>query len=239
MRETASVLPLSLEGLGYAVGGVPLLSDVHLTIRHRRRLMILGPNGAGKSLLLRLCHGLLTPTSGTVRWSRPERASKAQAMVFQRPTLLRRSARANIVHALALRGVPWAERVARAEAALARFGLTRFADRRARLMSGGEQQRLSLALAWSLRPEILFLDEPTAQLDPTAVRAIETMVAEISEDGMTIVMATHDLGQARRLGEDVAFLNKGRLIEAGPAAAFFRGPRTAEARAFLAGDLLW
>jgi len=125
------------------------------------------------------------------------------------------------------------------DAALQRFGLEPLAGRAARLLSGGEQQRLAMARAWALKPEVLFLDEPCSQLDPGASRSIEAMILDFSGEGMTIVMTTHDLGQARRLAEEVAFLHHGRLVECGPAADFFAAPRSSEARAFLAGDLLW
>jgi tungstate transport system ATP-binding protein len=160
-------------------------------------------------------------------------------MVFQRPVLLRRSALANIRYALALRGVDGSERRARAEAALARFGLAGLARRPARVLSGGEQQRLALARAWAIRPEILFLDEPTAALDPAATRAVEEAIAAFDEAGTKIVMTTHDLAQARRLADEVLFLVRGRLVEMGPAAGFFAAPKSAEGRAFIAGELLW
>lgn len=237
MSGSVSALPLRLEGVSYAERGVALLRDVNLTVAPRRRLVMLGPNGAGKSLLLRLAHGLIAPTAGEVLWNDPARAVHAQAMVFQRPVLLRRSARANIVHALSLRGLARAPRRARAEAALARFGLAPIAERPARLLSGGEQQRLAMARAWATAPEILFLDEPTAHLDPAGTRAIETMIHTFSEEGMTIVMTTHNLGQARRLAEDVAFLHDGRLVESSDAQRFFARPQSAAARAFIAGEL--
>jgi tungstate transport system ATP-binding protein len=239
MRAEASILPLRLEGVGYAAGGAALLGGIDLMVRAGRRLVVLGPNGAGKSLLLRLCHGLIAPTEGEVRWALPDLAARGQAMVFQRPVLLRRSARGNLTHALALAGLPRAVRRARCDAALQRFGLKPLAVRPARLLSGGEQQRLAMARAWALRPQVLFLDEPCSQLDPSATRTIEEMIRGFSDEGVTVVMTTHDLGQARRLAEDVAFLHRGRLLEAGPAADFFAAPRSAEARAFLAGDLLW
>lgn len=234
-----AILPLALRDLGYAVGGTALLRDLSLTIPAGRRLVILGPNGAGKSLLLRLCHGLITPTAGQVVWADGSARPQAQAMVFQRPVLLRRSVAANIAYPLALAGQAAAVRAAMVARTLDRFGLAPLADRPARLLSGGEQQRLALARAWAMRPQILFLDEPTSALDPSATRLIEEMVMQFATDGITIVMTTHNLGQARRLAQDVAFLHRGGLIEHGPAAAFFAGPRTAQARAFLAGDLIW
>ena len=234
-----AALPLRLEGLGYAVGGVPLLSGVDLTIPAGRRLVVLGANGAGKSLLLRLCHGLIDPTSGRRVWANGQTRADAQAMVFQRPVLLRRSVAANLDYPLALRGLSRAERSDTVARTLDRFGLAALAHRPARLLSGGEQQRLALARAWSMRPEILFLDEPTSALDPSATRIIEEMVEGFSAEGITIVLTTHNLGQARRLAEDVAFLHRGRLIVHQPAGHFFAGPEAPEARAFLAGDLIW
>jgi tungstate transport system ATP-binding protein len=160
-------------------------------------------------------------------------------MVFQRPVLLRRSALANLTHALSLTRTPRAERRAMAHQALDRFGLSSLARRPARVLSGGEQQRLAMARAWALQPEVLFLDEPTAALDPAATRAVEDMIRAFHADGMTIVMTTHDLGQARRLAEEVLFLHRGRLLEQTPAEKFFERPRSEAAQAFIKGELLW
>ncbi|HYQ90611.1 MAG TPA: ATP-binding cassette domain-containing protein [Candidatus Competibacteraceae bacterium] len=206
----------------------------------RTLLVVLGPNGAGKSLLLRLCDGLLTPTSGTLDWNgrSPAQARPYRAMVFQRPVLLRRSAAANIAYALGARGVARHERKERVTEALARTGLTHLADRPARVLSGGEQQRLAIARAWALQPQVLFLDEPTANLDPAATRAIEQLIRQIRGSGTTIMMTTHNLGQARRLAHEVLFLHHGRLLEQTAATEFFAQPRCPEAAAFLRGDLV-
>ncbi len=234
-----AILPLRLEQAGYAVAGEMLLQDISLSIPAGRRLVVMGANGAGKSLLLRLCHGLIEPTSGRRIWSSGEVRPQAQAMVFQRPVLLRRSVAANLAYPLRLRGVGRAGCREIVAQTLERFGLAALSERPARLLSGGEQQRLALARAWAMRPQILFLDEPTASLDPSATRIIEEMIGAFSAEGITIMMSTHDLGQARRLAQDVAFLHRGRLIEHGPAETFFEGPQAWEARAFLAGDLVW
>jgi tungstate transport system ATP-binding protein len=236
---TASILPLSLEGVGYAVGGKPLLSDLSLRIEAGRRLIVMGANGAGKSLFLRICHGLIEPTAGRRLWADGSARAEAQAMVFQRPVLLRRSVAANLDYPLAMKGMARAARRETVARTLGRFGLTSLADRPARLLSGGEQQRLALARAWSMRPQVLFLDEPSSALDPSATRIIEEMVEGFSAEGITIVMTTHNLGQARRLAQDVAFLHRGRLLEHRPASDFFSEPNAPEARAFLAGDLIW
>jgi tungstate transport system ATP-binding protein len=236
MHGGFSILPLRAEGLTYAVRGKTLLDDVAFEIG-RGRTVIMGPNGAGKTLTLRLCHGLIAPSFGMIRWAGPVQANGRQrhAMLFQRPVLLRRSVFGNLTYALSLAGLPRPERKRKAQEALDRFGLADLASRPARLLSGGEQQRLALARAWTLSPEVLFLDEPTAALDPAATRIIEEMVRALEADGISVVMTTHDLGQARRLAEVVLFLHNGRLLEQALADEFFSKPRTEAARAFIKG----
>lgn len=239
VRDHVSILPLKLENVAFTASGRRLLEGVSFALPKGGVTMVIGPNGAGKSLTLRLCHGLLTPVEGIVRWQvdGASMGRKRHAMVFQQPVMLRRSARANLVHALEAVGAT--DVAGKASEALARFGLSHLSERPARLLSGGEQQRLAIARAWALEPEVLFLDEPSSQLDPGATRQIEEIIARLAGEGMTILMATHDLGQARRLGQRVLFFNKGRLVEDAPAERFWAGPVTAEGRAFIAGDLLW
>jgi tungstate transport system ATP-binding protein len=234
-------LPLVLEEVSFAAGGQPLISSLSLAIGPGLRTVVLGPNGAGKSLLLRLCHGLIRPGAGTVRWAEadPRALARMQAMVFQRPVLLRRTVLANLTFALAVAGVPRRLRGRRAEAALERVGLQGLDGRPARVLSGGEQQRLALARAWALEPKVLFLDEPSANLDPTATRMIEAAIGAMHREGVKIVMTTHDLAQARRLADEIIFLHRGRLVEHTPADVFFRRPASPEGRAFVAGELLW
>ena len=231
------VPPLRLAGVGLSIAGRRLLSDIDLTVARGRRLVILGPNGAGKSLLLRVCMGLIAPTEGRVVLAGGPVRPGRHALVFQRPVMLRRSVAGNIAYPLKLHRVPDAER--RVEAALDRFGLRPLARQPARALSGGEQQRLALARAWVMSPELMLLDEPCAALDPSASRQVEAILRSFSDEGMTIVVTTHDLAQARRLADDVAFLDRGRLGEHGAAADFFPTPRTPEARAFLNGELTW
>jgi tungstate transport system ATP-binding protein len=201
--------------------------------------VILGPNGAGKSVLMRLLHGLLAPTSGSIRWGRlaPAQARRRQGMVFQRPVMLRRSALANLRHTLAVRETPRSQRGELAANALAMAGLETHARQPARTLSGGEQQRLAIARAWMLAPEVLLLDEPTSNLDPAATAAIERLIEEVKAQGTRIIMTTHDIGQARRLGTEVLFLHQGRLLEHSPAHAFFAGPATQAAARFIRGEL--
>ncbi|MEX2479693.1 MAG: ATP-binding cassette domain-containing protein [Gammaproteobacteria bacterium] len=243
MHGALSILPLKVDRLQYAARGAELIKGISFELGAGARTVIMGPNGAGKSLILRLCHGLLAPTGGSVAWAGAgagrEGAPRRHAMVFQRPVMLRRSARANLVHALSLAGAGRPDRARRADEALERFGLAGFAGRPARLLSGGEQQRLAIARAWALKPQVLFLDEPTSALDPAATRAIEEMIAGIHADGVKIVMTTHDLGQARRIADEILFLHHGRLVEHAPAAQFLDHPSTKEAGAFVKGELLW
>ena len=240
MHGPQTILPLVLEGVSFTAGGQPLVHDISIEIAGGTRTIMLGPNGAGKSLILRLCHGLLRPSAGRVVWRGPgaAQAKRRQAMVFQRPVMLRRSAAANVSYALSLHGIPRAERASIVDEALDRTRLSDLRARPARVLSAGEQQRLALARAWALKPQVLFLDEPTANLDPAASRAVEGIIEAIHNSGTKIVMTTHDLPQARRLADDIIFIHHGRLVEHGPAAAFFEQPATEPATAFIHGELL-
>lgn len=235
-----SILPLRLCDVNYGVADKRLLSNISLDLNFGVRTVVMGPNGAGKSLLLRLCHGLLQPTSGRIQWALDDSRMlrRRQAMVFQRPVLLRRSVAANIAYALAAHGVAWRSRRQLTQRALEQVGLAELTRRPARVLSGGEQQRLALARAWALQPQVLFMDEPTANLDPAATRRIEAIIDAIHHSGTKIVMTTHDLGQARRHADEVVFLNGGRVLEHTSAEHFFQKPKTHEARAFLAGELV-
>jgi len=237
----ATILPLVLHEVCFEVSGKRLLDGVSFQTEAGPRTVVLGPNGAGKSLLLRLCHGLLLPSAGRITWSGTDvhSARRHQALVFQRPVLLRRSAAANIRYVLRLQGMPHQQRKRLATEALEQAGLLHLAERSARVLSGGEQQRLALARAWALKPQVLFLDEPTASLDPAATLAVEAFLDRIHQAGTKIIMTTHDLGQARRLADEVLFLHRGRLVEHAPTPEFFSHPRSKEAAAFLEGRLLW
>lgn len=239
--SSESPLPLELRGLSLETGGRRLINSVDLRVEAPGISVIMGPNGAGKSLLLRLMHGLIEPTEGAILWaSTPMNGQirRRQAMVFQKPVLLRRTAAANITHALSLRGVGRSERGSRAFQALQLAGLERRAFTPARVLSGGEQQRLCLARALSLDPDILFLDEPTASLDPSSTLAIERLLIDAQHRGIKVIVVTHDVGQARRLAQDVVFLHHGRLIEYQSASRFFEQPESDVARSFMAGGLV-
>ena len=235
------MLPLELDRLEFAAGGTAIINGICVKIEAGSRTIILGPNGAGKSVLMRLCHGLLMPTGGRIVWhgARNGDVRRHQAMVFQRPVMLRRSALANVVYGLQLAGKSRRESEMRAMDVLEVVGLEQQAHRAARVLSGGEQQRLALARAWALGPDVLFLDEPTANLDPASAHDIENIVNTIHASGTKIIMTTHNLGQARRLGDEILFISNGQLKEHTPIDRFFKEPASAEATAFIKGELPW
>jgi tungstate transport system ATP-binding protein len=235
MRDRPSMLPIVFEGVAFAAGDACILRDVTLAIEAGPPTVLIGPNGSGKTTLIKLATGLLAPDAGSIRCAQRDGAAR-QAIVFQKPAMLRRSAGGNVAYALRAAGRP-SDPAAIAKL-LDRVGLAPLAGRPARRLSGGEQQRLALARALARDPEVLFLDEPTASLDPAATKAVEDIIAGAAAGGVKVVMATHDLGQARRLAGDIAFLARGRLIEHAPAERFFAAPATPEARSFLAGELV-
>jgi tungstate transport system ATP-binding protein len=237
MRDQASDLPIRFEQVGFTANGTRILSDITLSFASGASTVLLGPNGSGKTTLLKLAMGLLEPTQGSITFAgRPGSTGRRRAFVFQRPVMLRRTVAANVAYALRMAGT--AQTPARIDQLLEQVGLAAFASRPARRLSGGEQQRLALARALARDPEIIFLDEPTASLDPFATKGVEDIVGQIVSAGVKVVMTTHDLGQARRLAGNVVFLAKGRLYEDAPAETFFDEPSTREAQRFLAGDLV-
>ncbi len=242
MRDTVAAEPdtqelLRLTGVGYRTSAAAIVSDVDLVIQAGRPTVLMGPNGSGKTTLLRLMMGLVQPTSGTVQHlSLADGRRARRAFMFQKPVMLRRSAAANVAFARAAAGYP-----ADGESAtqlLARVGLARLADRPARKLSGGEQQRLALARALACVPDILILDEPTASLDPAQTKAVEEVIAGVAAAGVKVVMSTHHIGQAKRLAGEIVFLVGGHVAERTEAAQFFKQARTVQARRFLAGDLV-
>jgi len=239
MSGLASDLPIVFEEVGIAVGNVTILDRISIRISPGAPTVLIGPNGSGKTTFLRAAMGLLPPSRGRITWGgREASAPTRRAIVFQRPVMLRRSVAGNLAYALAAAGVPGAEREGRIADLLSMVGLAGIEERPARRLSGGEQQRLSLARALARDPAVLFLDEPTASLDPAATKAIEDIVQTVSSRGVKIVMATHDLGEARRLAGEIVLLHRGCVIESGIANTFFAAPATEEARRFIASELL-
>lgn len=235
------IWPVAFDDVRFTAGGKTLIDGLSLELAPGTRSVVMGPNGAGKSLFLRLVAGLIQPTAGSITYG--GRAADAAllrriAVVFQRPVMLRRSVAANLKHALATYGVPRAERARRIEELLALAGLQDLADRPARVLSGGEQQRLAMVRALGAEPELLLLDEATASLDPQATAAIEELIGQAAAKGVKIVLVTHDRGQAQRLADEILFLHRGRVTERSAADAFFSRPNSAAAQAYLEGRLL-
>jgi len=240
MSECAAMrnlqLPIEVKGLGLAANGKTLLEGLDCTIETPGVTLIMGPNGAGKSLLIRCLHGLIATESGVIRYAGHPLSDQirfAQAMVFQHPVLLRRTVEANLRFVTTLRNT--AESV---DTLLERVGLSHKAQQPARLLSGGEQQRLALARALACKPDVLFLDEPTASLDPASVLLIEQLVRTATETGTKVLLISHDLGQAKRLAEDVVFMHRGRIVEHASARTFFTAPESEAAKGYLSGDIV-
>ena len=235
-QDTGPLLPLQVSALTLRLGGATVLDALDLTLGASGCTVIMGPNGAGKSLLLKIMHGLIEPTSGRMAWGgqSPVQVTARQALVFQKPILLRRSVAANLDFVLRARG----KNPDRRNALLDHVGLSHKAAQPARLLSGGEAQRLALARALATDPEILFLDEPTASLDPASVLMIENIVTKAGNRGVRVIFVTHDIGQARRMADDVVFLHRGRVAEHSPAAAFFAHPTSNAARDYLNGRIV-
>ena len=239
MRAPIADLPIRFESVTVSAGAVTLLDHVTLALVSGPPTVVVGPNGSGKTTLLRAAMGLVKPSAGRITWGERENVPPTgRAIVFQRPVMLRRSARGNIRYALRTSGTGSAEQRARIGEVLALVGLEHLADRPARRLSGGEQQRLALARALARDPAVLFLDEPTASLDPAATKVIEDVVHAVSEGGIKVVMSTHDIAEARRLAGDIIMLHRGRVVETGAAMSFFNTPKTGESKKFLAGELL-
>jgi len=239
MRPPVTDLPIVLDDAGYRVRGLTILDRISLAIAPGAPIVLIGPNGAGKTTLIRLAMGLIMPTSGRVTWGgRAEVPPRRRSIVFQRPAMLRRSVAANIHYALNSIGVARSDWDACTADLLEQVGLVGLGTRPARRLSGGEQQRLALARALARDPEVLFLDEPTASLDPAATKAVEDVVRAVAARGIKVVMSTHDLGEARRLAGNIVLMHRGRVVECSPAAEFFANPKTEEARRFVAGELL-
>lgn len=227
---------VQLRDVDLRFGAVQALRGVSLRIASGERVALVGANGSGKSTLLRVLDGLLRPTSGSLVHD----ARMRQAMVFQRPFALRASSLSNIALGLWLGGLRWADARHRAQVALERVGLAAVALRNARTLSGGQLQRLALARAWALNPDVLLLDEPTASLDPHAKREVEALMGDFAESGMTLVFASHNLGQVKRLATRVVYMEQGRVLADLPVRAFFDGPlgeTSREAELFVRGEL--
>ena len=239
-RDPESLLPIEAEGISVARAGRTLLDVRKILVPGDGAIAVLGHNGCGKTLLLKVLAGLLAPDTGSVTWAgrAPDRTRTLRlGFVLQRPVLLRRSVIANVMYPLQLAGLGRQEQWSRAMAKLRHWRLDHLADTPARVLSGGEQRRVAIARALVMKPECLFLDEPAANLDPEATRAIEGMIGAAKLAAIPVVLVTHDLGQARRLADEIVFMDHGKIVEQAPADRFFKAPESREAKAFLNGDI--
>ena len=235
----SDLFPLKVRGAATRRWGKRLVGPVDLDWDGQGTCVILGPNGAGKTTLLGLLHGIARLSEGEITWGCDlEAARNAQTFVFQRPVMLRRSVRENLMYPLRIRGRGKKEAQTQADTWGMRVGLGEMLERPAHVLSGGEQQKLALARALIVGPRLVFLDEPCASLDGRATREIEDILRKSKADETRFLLSTHDMGQARRLADQVVFMLHGRIHESGPAQAFFEAPQTAEARAFLEGDIV-
>ncbi len=237
--DVQSLFPLKLQNVSLNLNEKPVLKDVNLTISDHGVTVILGHNGAGKSMLLKILHGLLQPSSGTIHWGDTNHASdqvrRRQAMVFQKPVLLKRSVEANIKYALDL---PHSHSKWSCVELLEHAELTPLANRAARSLSGGEQQRLAFARAMATGPEVLFLDEPTANLDPDATLHLESLIQTASASDIKVFLVTHDMGQAKRLATEILFMRNGSVEEHALKEDFFNRPSSPYCQSFIDGVLL-
>ena len=237
-HSTLNLLPIRLRKINYSPNNNPIISNINLTIRSNGITVIMGPNGSGKSVLVRLLHGLLTPNTGSIKYglnSLDKSIRKKQAMVFQNPVLLRRSVLANMVFADSIRGNTGLNNC---KEILTLLGLEQFQSYPAHLLSAGEKQRLALARAIVLKPSILFLDEPTANLDPSSIHFIEKILKNAREAGVKIIFITHDINQAKRIADDIIFIQKGKVVEHTETSVFFKTPQTSETAAYLDGKII-
>lgn len=234
-----SMFPITLDGVRYEPAGRTVLAGVDLVIDGDGITAVLGPNGSGKSVLMRLIAGLQPPDAGRIAWSGAPAPTAPVAMVFQQPMLIRASVASNVAIGLRTLGLARAEQARRVDTVLDRVGLAHRRADSARLLSGGEIQRLALARAWAARPRLLLLDEPTASLDPTATEQVERIVREIRTEGTKVLLSTHNLAQATRIADDIVFVSAGRIGEHSPAARFFARPQSDEARLFIQAELPW
>ncbi len=232
-------LPLTLDQVELTRGGKRILGPLSWVLAGEGVTVVLGPNGSGKTSLLKAIHGLERINRGRIDWPGGRDAARArQGFVFQSPILMRRSTVDCIAYPLLLDGMRRAEARARAAEAAGRVGLGDKLDLPVHVLSGGEKQKMAIARAMMRAPELLLLDEPTANLDGSSTREIEDILKTARAAGTRILFSTHDVGQARRLADDVIFIYRGLLHEAGPRDTFFTEPKTPEARAHIQGDLL-
>jgi|TARA_B110000438_G_scaffold234021_1_gene230279 tungstate transport system ATP-binding protein len=237
-KSELKISPIKIKDLSISINDRFILNNINCLINNKSITAILGPNGAGKSLLLQTINGLIPISNGEITFNLrqlDENIRKQQAMVFQSPTLLRRTVLGNMEF---VNSIYKNTNMLGVKNILKKVGLEAYNDKPARLLSGGEKQRLSLARALLIQPKLLLLDEPTANLDPYSLKLIEDLILEENSKGTTIILITHDMSQAKRLASDIIFINKGRVLEQTNSNIFFKEPKTIESKKYLAGEIL-
>jgi tungstate transport system ATP-binding protein len=217
---------LEVRSLSKNIGSAEILKGIDLTVERGEILGLIGPTGSGKTTLLRLVNLLDEPSTGSILFDgrevsgRPEReklaARRRMAMVFQKPVMFKASVEENVSFGLKMRGRDDAEGVrGRMKEALATVGLSGYESRDANTLSGGEMQRIALARALVLQPELLLLDEPTANLDPGSAASVDSLLQSLAGGRTAVILATHNMQQCRKLADRVAVLQAGRLVALG------------------------
>ena len=239
MQPNHQFLPLLTKDITYKVNGTKLINGISLEVNTHGSTIILGHNGSGKSLLLKLLHGVIAPSSGQVTWNNHTPTTKQHWRTFllQTPTFFKQTALYNIEFVLRIAGIPTSEHKKRCQQALEICGLTNISHRNTHSLSGGELQKLSLARAWVLNPCVVLLDEPTVALDPPSVLGFENIIHRFKQSDTKVIMTTHDLAQAKRLADEIIFIDAGKVIEQSSAEKFFLGPQSTQAKNFISGEL--
>ncbi|MDW3095659.1 MAG: ATP-binding cassette domain-containing protein [Gammaproteobacteria bacterium] len=240
MQSNNESLPLRLNNVSYCVDEITLIKNVSLEITSPGTTVILGHNGSGKSLLLKLMHGVINPSSGQITWNNnhPNTNQFWRTFLLQRPTFFKQSVLSNVEFVLRIANTPKSEYKTRCQQALEICGLSKLADRNTHSLSGGELQKLSLARAWVLEPSVVLLDEPTVALDPPSVLGFENIIQQFKQSNTKVIMTTHDLSQAKRLADEIVFIDSGKVVEKSSAEKFFSGPESSQAQNFICGELV-
>ncbi len=230
-----SILPLKLKKITYKLNNNLILNNISLEIEKGKPKIILGSNGAGKTTLMRMCHGLIQPSSGQIQWQGNINQNKFrnQSMVFQRPIMLKRSVKKNLEYVLKIHNTPRNKILTLIDEILDLVNLKNQLNFPAYSLSNGEQQKLAIARSWLLKPEVLFLDEPTASLDPSSTQSLEEIIKTIVNSGSQIIMSTHNLAQAKRIEGEIIFLSKGEIIKHSSNEIFFKESKNKEIMSFL------
>jgi tungstate transport system ATP-binding protein len=234
-KHQKNFLPLSVNKVSLIINEKKLLKEISFNVKKNNILSIVGPNGSGKTSLLKALHGIYKLSSGSISWGdcSINEIKKMQAMIFQNPLLLKRSVKDNITYVLKIRNNTKSEILNKTNEALNLCNINELQNQQAHTLSGGEKQKLAIARAWVLDPNILFLDEPTLNLDPPSVYEIEELIINMHAKNTFVIFSSHDLRQVRKLSKEIVFLYDGKLIEKTKSKKFFESAESDLAKSFL------